>query len=166
MSFWRHIGVFILLLCLLLRTFRNGRFNRSTFLCLWSQSDCAALPQRTSCLESSWRLACAGGSTACTLLATLVLQSAGCFCGNIERRPLARLPSSSPCSWVPARLGVCGRIAKVLEGHGHICAYNDVWAVGLAFTVVLAFFSSGAICVKRNSVFMRATNLCTNWTGK
>ena len=115
------------------------------------------------------RLACAGGSTACP--------TSG-HTGTSIRRILLyvdwketiwpRLPSNSPCSQAPARLGVCGRIAKVLEGHGHSYVPTTMYGllVSLSLLCLYSFPSSGVISVKSRSVFMRATNLCTNWTGK
>ena len=158
LSFWRHMGVFILLLCLLLGTFRNGSFNRSAFLCLWSQSDCAVLPQRTGCLESSSpgrSLALpVRGALLAPLLATLVLQSAGFFCWQIERRPFG--PDCRPA--VLAGFCKTGRLRGIQrcsrDTDTHRC-YNDFWAVGLAFTVLLVFFSFLSDFAKRSSVFMR-----------
>ena len=95
--------------------------------------------------------------TCFTRLTRAVHEAVGCFHGWIERRPFGpELPSSSPCSQAPARLDVCGKDAKVLEGHEHSCVPTTMYGllVSLSLLCLCSFPSSGAISVKSKSVFM------------
>ena len=84
-----------------------------------------------------------GAALLAPLLATLVLQSVGCFYRWIERRPfLAQIAVQQSLL-----IGSCkaGRLREGCKGargtRALICAHYDVWAVGLALTVMFVFFS-------------------------
>ena len=100
-----------------------------------------------------------GAALLAPLLATLVLQF---FVGGLKGDHLAQIAIQQSLLVSPCKIGC------VFEGHGHSYVPTTMYGllVSLSLLRLYSFPSSGVISVKSRSVFMRATSLCTNWTGK
>ena len=148
LPFWRHIGFFILLLCLLLRFLCTGGFYRSAFLCLWGRPICPVLFSSTGSLERSSpgcsrALGLCGGQHCLPHVRPhWHFNSENTFVCGLEGDHLAQITIQQSLLTGPCKTGCVREDCKGARGtRAFICAHNDVWAVGLAFTVMLVFFS-------------------------
>ena len=86
----------------------------------------------------SLALSLCGGQHCCTnFWPHWNFNSEGAFVGGLKGDHLAQIAIQQSLLVTPARLGVCGRHAKVFGTRASTCAHDDVWAVGFAFTALL-----------------------------